>query len=70
MICPHCRKPINKRATPAQKKEMLRLSKEGYSCRDIASFMGGLVSFSTVSRVLRDMGTGNEITPRNKRITY
>jgi transposase len=51
VICPHCGKAIQYNVPEAKKKEALKLSKQGYSLRDIEAMTG--VSFSTVSRLIR-----------------
>jgi len=51
MICPHCRKPIKFFLSDKQKKEIIKLSKKGYSLRDIEHLTG--TSYSTAGRVLR-----------------
>ncbi len=52
MICPHCKKPIVKNVTKEQKKRIIELGKQGFSCRDIESLMERAVSYSTVARIL------------------
>lgn len=53
MICPHCNKPVPRGLTPEAKRKAIELSKEGYSTRDIQSILGGVISFSSVARLLK-----------------
>lgn len=55
MICPHCKKPLKRGASP----EIIRRAKEmvadGYSLRDISRLLeddGIFISFATLSRHL------------------
>lgn len=52
MICPHCGKPFSTQITHEQVKDILSLSRKGFSCREIASLVG--VSFASVARILRE----------------
>ena len=51
MICPHCDKPITFFVSDKQRKEIIKLTKKGYSLRDIEHLTG--TSYSTVGRILR-----------------
>lgn len=53
MICPNCKKPLPKSVPEKVKKEALILSAQGYSCRDIQTMLGGAISFSSVSRLVK-----------------
>ncbi len=53
MICPNCKKPINKTIPKEVKKKALSLHKQGHSLRDIESLLGFQLSFSSVSRIVK-----------------
>lgn len=53
MICPHCKKPIERKISKKTIAEAKKLRKEGYSLRDIERILhtkGVYVSFTTLSR--------------------
>lgn len=50
MICPHCKKPIQKKKSEALRAKALKLYAEGYSYRDIQVLLEGQVTFTTVCR--------------------
>ena len=53
MICPHCGKPVPWKSIDAKKrKEILALSREGYSLRDIALKLN--ISFASAGRIIRE----------------
>ncbi len=53
MICPHCRKPIPRKPIDAKiRADVLKLSKQGYSARDIEKVLG--ISFSSAAKIVRD----------------
>lgn len=55
MICPHCRKPIPRKPIDAKiRAEVVRLSRQGYSSRDIEKMLG--ISFSSAARIVREGG--------------
>lgn len=58
MICPHCKKAIDRRSVTETAKRLIRqYSKEGFSCREIERILFAKdniqVSFASVSRVLK-----------------
>ncbi len=52
MICPHCKKKVTFRVSDENIKEIFKLSKQGFSLRDIDRMLG--VSYSTVHRILKN----------------
>jgi hypothetical protein len=63
MICPHCKKPIDRGIQSSDIKRMFELRKLGYSLRDIAMLLENRVSFSSVCRLLKK----NDIPAPKKR---
>lgn len=53
MICPHCKKPIERTISKSVKKEALKLHKRGYSTRGIQMILGNKISFSSVARLIK-----------------
>lgn len=54
MICPHCKKPIQKTKDAALKKRVFALHRMGYSARDIEALVERTVSFSTAAKWIRE----------------
>lgn len=74
MICPHCKTPIEVGATPENKERALELVKKGHSLRETEKILfseGAQISYSTVSRIVRDHVTKRLSLnkPRNERRT-
>ncbi len=51
MICPHCKRVVDFRVTDEVRAEIIALSKQRYSLRDIEAATG--VSYSTAGRILQ-----------------
>jgi hypothetical protein len=57
VICPHCKKPIDRTVSKEIKQKALALLKEGYSTRDIQTILGGAISFTTVAPIRKETVT-------------
>lgn len=53
MICPHCKKPIQREHSMELKKKAIELNKQGYSMRDIEALLERRCSFGTIAKWIK-----------------
>lgn len=54
MICPHCKKPIQRKILPKTKERVIRMKEQGYSFREIETILmheGIKVSAASACRI-------------------
>lgn len=63
MICPHCKKPVSRTISEADKAKAKQLLQAGYSMRDISVLLEGRISFSSVSRLMQKQNKSKRKEP-------
>jgi hypothetical protein len=54
MICPHCKRPLRWQISASIKKKVKKLAAKGYTHKDISQILGGIVSPTSVGRIIKE----------------